>query len=169
MGAGSSLWRLPLQQGEENTVFLDCISSLIKSKACENRTAWQPHAIDGCSGQLPPLTTNWLLVGKATSKPNGTFSFHSDLYIKLWVKLGFNRAQHTGRDGPVSYQRLPKFPEKKPQTHHQTPPAPQSQPLAFTKSDGKKKMKSPVEGLNHLLSLCVCHTQGSSLQTDCPT
>lgn len=31
MGACSSLWRLPLQQGEENTVFLDCVFPLLWS------------------------------------------------------------------------------------------------------------------------------------------
>lgn len=58
---------------------------------------------------------------------------------------------------------------KNTQPCHQTPPAPQwrcsglgtalltgqSEPLAFTKSDDKKKTKSPVKGLNHPLSLSL--------------
>lgn len=145
----------------------------MKSNACENRAAQQPHTIDWCSGQLLPHWQQTRFYWKDHLQTQGNiFLSPWPLHLSCEWSCGLTGLSTLGWARMALCQGLPKLPEKNPQTHHQSLSAPQwrcsglgtplltsqSKPLPFTKSDDKKKIKSPVKGLSHLLSLSMFAT-----------
>lgn len=173
MRAHSSLWRLPLQQGKEKTVFLDCVFPLLWSL--------MPVKTEQLNSPIPLIDVQ-ANSHCSDNKPDPTWKGHlqtqESTFLSLWP-LCLSREWSCGLTGlrTPAWARIALCHTRHFQSFLKKTPTTPSKPscftvavfrpgntiarraMAFTQSDDKMKMKSPVNRLNHLPSLSLCATQ----------